>query len=408
MQGVNAAPRAAQSADAINWLIKGAPSITVQAGAQLVNADLSLGADLSGWLRTDAPPTVESDSTATIHRSCSVTFDPAQIDPLTGESTTLPFNYLSQFVLLYWTFTNNDTGFAARFNMGIYCLSSPQVDASQLPNTWTFDGYDLLSLLDVPIGDTYFVAPSTSIDTAIASLVHAVLPTATINGSTGLTAGGTGLTWPFDESDAYTYLDAINAMLTAGGFLPLWADWNGVFQITAATSFASHAIEYVFDTSDEDNIVAESRSVTNDLSDVPNKWKFIMSGLTAAPVEGQTQYTYTDSRASSPTSTVNRGRTVWSINYVDTLTQDSTSYAQLVTLAQKQIELDLTTSEEFAVSTSPFPLAWHFDSITYNDNNIAEALPAQSNTRHVVALSWESTLDGSADTTWTWQTAVAL
>jgi hypothetical protein len=151
-------------------------------------------------------------------------------------------------------------------------------------------------------------------------------------------------------------------------------------------------IEYTFDLTDEYNIVAESRTSDEDVFDVPNWWRFVMNGLTAAPVEGTNQYTYIDGNPGHATSYPNRQRYIKSINFID-----AADYPTLVASAQVTIDSDLSPAATFNVSTSPFPLAWHFDQILYADPN----LPNLYN--RVQAQSWELALDGTADSTWIWE-----
>lgn len=385
MQPVIDGPRQGLDSAAVLRLLQGDPAIQCKYGAEWLNSDLALVDDITGYMTKGS--TVTSDCFGKIHRTCSLKFD-----------SNVPFNYVTDFVHPYVILTNPNTGFEARFNLGVYTLTTPIFDNSTTPSVLTFTGYDLLYYLDQPIGDTFQMAIGSDPASIAATLIAANVPGAVVNYEDSGEITTKVYTWPFDDQNQYTYLEVVNQLLKMVGYSPVWVDWDGAFQAHAFADPVLAVTEYDFNLLDADNIVAEPRDSTQDFFSVPNYWRFVLNNLTGAPVEGTSQITYIDTQTDNPGSFPNRGRYVKRIYYVD-----ATSFQAMWVQAVRQIVLDLMPSEVFALTTSPFPLAWHKDIFSYQDPNIAAIQPANSPLRRVQSVTWTISLDG-ADTEWTWQT----
>lgn len=386
MQALNAAPRTGLSQTGILDLLQTGKNLRVGYGARRLDKNLVVQEDLSPWM--SAGSSIKSDSTASIHRTCTLKLD-----------STNPITYGTDFVQPWMDLTNPDTGFTARFYLGVYTLATPTYDNSKLPSVLDVTGYDLLYYLNDVIGDSIQIASGANPIDQATSLILAAFPGATINAVPTTATLSSALTFPFDSSNSSTtYLEVINTLLAACGYQPLWVDWNGAFQLVPYVTPTTTNAEWTFDVQAADNIVAEQRSSSQDLFNVPNKWIFIMENLSAAPVEGTTQFTYVDTSLNNPSSFPNRGRIKRKIEFVA-----AADYPSLVTFGQSVIAQDITPAEQFDVSTSPFPIAWQYDQILYIDSNLAPIPPALQRVRRVQALTWELPLDGG-DMTWTWQT----
>lgn len=385
MQPVLDGPRAGLDGEAVLRLLQGDSAIKVSYGAEWLDSHLALVQDITGYMSKGS--SVSSDCFATIHRTCSLKFD-----------SDVPFNYVTDFVHPYVVLTNVNTGFTARFNLGVYTLQTPVFDNSTLPSVLTFTGYDLLYYLDQPVGDTFQMAIGSDPASIAAGLIAAAVPNALVNYEDSGEVTSKVYTWPFDDQNQYTYLQIVNALMQMVGYAPVWVDWDGAFQLHAFTDPVLAETEYDFNLGDNDNIVAEPRTSTQDFFSVPNYWRFVLNNLSATPVEGTSMITYIDSQVQNPGSFPNRGRYVKKLAYVD-----ATSFPKMWALAVRQITLDLMPSEVFDVSTSPFPLAWHEDIFSYQDPNLAAIQPSNSTLRRVQSVTWTQSLDGG-DTTWTWQT----
>lgn len=389
MQPLLDGPRSPLTKTLVRNLLQSHSAITVSYGATALNSSFAEVADIADYI---SGGTITSDITATTHRTCSVDID--------SDVTDSGWSYLSGFIKPYMVLTDNDTQDAAQFNLGVYTLTTPDETLGTAPATLSFTGYDLKYLLNQQIGDSYEVLAGSDPAQAAADAIGLAVPEvdvlATPSGST-LTRQ---MTWPFDPSSPTTWLTVVQDLLASIGYREVWVDWEGTFRIQPYIDVQTAPFEWTFDVAADDNIVADLRQRNVDLWNVPNWWRFVMANLSGNPVEGESQFTYTDSSNSNPGSTKNRGRT---FRHIESVTANT--YDDLLNYAQRVISDDLQPSETFSVSTAPFPLAWHMDIIQYLDSQLAISLPQMpTGERRVVATQWSLPLDGMADMTWTWQT----
>lgn len=395
MQGLNIAPRELLSAAVVTSLLQGSSVVEVGYGALHLDANLNVIDDISEYM--SAGSTINSSSSATIHRSCQLNID-----------SDAPVDYFSDFIQPYMMLTNPDTGDTATFYRGVYTMTTPVYDNSALPTVLSITGYDLLSYLNQAVGDSYVVNAGADPVTSAIEVVALAFPAATVDFTETTSTLTHDMVWPSGASDPYnsqnsqiTYLAIINDLLAQVGYAPVWVDWNGVFQMHPYVAPLDRTIEWEFDVQDaEDGIVADPRTSQQDWFDTPNQWQFIITNLNAAPVEGETQFTYQDNSPDNPSSIQNRGgRIISKVVFIAAADFDS-----LVLLATQQIILDLMPAETISITTSPFPLAWHYDLVGLTDQNLVNVPPLLTARRLLLGLTWQETLDGSADTAWTFQT----
>lgn len=386
MQPLLDGPRAGLPLTTVTDLLQGTNNLRVGYGARRLDRNMNIQEDLTPFM--SAGSSITSDSTASIHRTCTLTLD-----------SNNPVVYGTDFVQPWMDLTNPDTGATARFYLGVYTLATPSFDNSKLPSALSVTGYDLLYYLNDVIGDSIQIPAGSDPIVQATNLILAAFPGAQIQAIDTTTTLTSALTFPFDSSNNSTsYLEVINTLLAAVGYQPVWVDWNGTFQLVPYVTPTNTNAEWTFDLTAEDNIVAEPRTSTQDLFSVPNYWIFIMENLTAAPVEGTTQFSYIDASPNNPASLPNRGRIKRKITFVSTA-----DFASLVQFGLSVIAQDITPAETFDITTSPFPLAWQYDQILYIDSNLASVPPALQGVRRVQATQWSLPLDGG-DMTWTWQT----
>lgn len=390
MQPLLDGPRETLSERAVRGLLQSTSTIQITYGAVGLDGDFGEVADISEYV--GAGSSITSNSTATVHRTCSLNID--------ADVGATGWSYLSGFVRPHMTFTDVATGVSATFHLGVYTLTTPTRALGTSPATLTFQGYDLLYLLNQPVGDSYEVAAGSDPAQAAADAISLAIPEVEVIVTPSGSSLPTQLTWPFDPSQPTTYLSIISELLASIGYRQAWADWDGKFHIEPFLDLQDADYEWTFDTVAPDNIVADGRTQDIDIYNVPNWWRFVMTNLPDVPVEGVSQFTWEDSSPSNPGSTVNRGRTIRHIESVPAAT-----YQDLVDYAQRSIVATLSPGESFSVQTQPFPLAWHFDLIQYLDPALDSALPTDpGGERKVVATGWQLPLDGQSDMTWTWQT----
>jgi hypothetical protein len=380
MQGATDSPRGSLTQQQVQYLLATAPSVKIEGGARVLDNNLSESKDLTGFLLPGS--FVTSDWNQTIHRTCNLNFS------LGAEVT--PGDKVQPFIRI----TDNDTGIRAEFNLGVYVLTSPSPDLSTDEATGSYTGYDLLQLLNQPISDTYELLSGNDPIAAAAAVIGNVIPWAQTM-YTYVTPGVTPITtatysWPLDGST--TYLQIVNTLLGLAGYLPVYVDWNGLFRLDPYVNPVTTPIEWVFDMTSAHNTVDEEHSSEQDLFGVPNWWRFVMNNLGAAPVEGSTQFTFTD-QVSPITGLDSRGYQVNSVNFVDAI-----DYPSLVTVAARQIERDLFPAETFNIRTFPLPLLWHRDIVQFIDLRLLQLPNTSGSTRSCMVTNWNLPLDGGDQT----------
>lgn len=390
MQPLTDGPRKGLAEKAIRALLQSHSTIAITYGADALDENFAQVADISAYVSGGS--TITSSVTATVQRTCTLNIDADVVD--TG------WSYLSGFVRPFMRITDVASGFAAVFRLGVYTLPTPGRELGTTPATLAFSGYDLIYLLRQPIGDSYEVPAGSDPAAAAAAVIGLAIPGVTVLTTASGSTLPTQMTWPFDASAPTTFLDVVNALLASIGYRQVWVDWEGQFRIEPFIDLQGVSAEWTFDYSADDNIIAASHTQDVDIYDVPNYWRFVMADLPDLPVEGVSQFTWTDSSPANPGSTVNRGRLV---RHIESVT--AADFPALLSYAQRTIVANLAPGETFTVSTAPFPLAWHMDVIDYKDPALSGTLPSTPGaSRRVVATDWTLPLDGQSDMTWTWQT----
>ena len=392
MQGLLAAPRANLTNTVVTGLLQTYPSVQVTSGLRQIKgtSNLQVGVDLSQWLQPGGS-SVSFDNNATVNATCTLVI-----------ASDAPFNPVTDYVQPYITLTNPDTGISGSFNLGVFLLQTPARDESTVPALLTYTGYDLLYLLNQPVGDSYIVNSGTDPVTAAVSVISLVLPGYAVNYVDTSARLAADMVWPLGASDPYsngsvTFLQIANDLLSAAAYFPVYVDWQGIFQLRPYVSPLNRAAEWTFDMTAKNNIVAESRTQQQDLFSVPNYFRFYIQNQ--VPNEGTTQYTYTDASPASPGSSVYRP---YKIRYIAGLTV--ADYPSLVAMGNQTIAQMMSPAETFSIQTSPFPLAWWNDRVLFVDPNLGAVAPANSISRNAYVSSWTLPLDGS-NMSWNLQTA---
>lgn len=151
-----------------------------------------------------------------------------------------------------------------------------------------------------------------------------------------------------------SYLRIINDLLSAVNYESAWFDENGTFVARPYQSPETRPPEYTYAT-DETSVISGTVDQVLDLYGVANKWVLVVSDPDRAAIVGS----YTNTSPSSPTSTVNRGRTI-----VDFRTeQDAADSASLNAKAQRLAFEASQVYEEVEFSTAVMPI--HSNSDVY-------------------------------------------
>ena len=357
--------------------------LEVSAGCEVLNLALAVTADISNDL---VGGSVTWNGDAKIHRACQLTM-----------STELAWGNV--LVRPYMTVSDGVT--SARFNCGVFSLTTPERPLGESPVTFSAQGMDRIYLLDREIGATYTVTAGTTYRAALVAVFAAAgLSGYLIDGEAADFTVPTTRTWslvgsstdPDQTSSPVTYLRVTNDLLSAVNFRAVWADESGVFRCQRYLPPSVRAPEHTFDADDlSTSIVGESRVSTADIWKQPTRWVFRWTNRPGgmADVEGDGKYTYTLPDA-DPMSAANRGL-VWT-TVVD---YEAASQAVLTSLGDRRVANDRRVAQVFKVTTGPWPVAGHWDMYTYTD-------AAAGGTFKVQATDFEFDLLGG-DASWSWE-----
>jgi hypothetical protein len=375
VQNLTAPPRDSLTAAQVTALLQ-APSLTVSAGCELLDLNDNLVADISTDL---AGGDVSRQNFANVHGTCSL-----------GLSRALQWG--RDRVRPYMTLTG--AGVTARFNLGVFVMTTPAQPGKESPATFQVQGYDKLYLLDSPVGDTYQVIAGTNYLTAVTNVIAAGGGGTRVNLDTTAAAKTlpADMVWPLQETTPAKWLTVANDLLAAIGYRGLWVDQDGWYRSSPYVLPAQRAMEWTFDLGNpRTNIVGEDRQLTQDLWSVPNWWRFIQRSTATGTAPTGTAGMYTVTNQSAGISSIDaRGRTVRKVLWLDAADQASLqAQGDVLVAADKQV------AAVYDITTGPFPIAGHFDIATYSDSALGGSAKVQ-------ARSWKLPLDGS-DMTWVWE-----
>lgn len=372
MQQLTAAPRDNLTADQVTSILQ-SDALSVDFGVERLDGNDAVVEDISVDVQGGE---VDRSNFADIHGTCKLNISRA-------------LQWGAVRVRPYMTLTG--AGRSARFNLGVFILTTPDRPVGETPATYSAVGYDKLYLLSQEIGDGYSVAAATVVLDQVRALITAsgaggaVLLDSSANAATL----ASDMVWTLDKSSPPTYLRVINDLLATVNYRGMWADQDGAFRSEPYVIPSARAVEYTFTADDPYlSLVGVDRTETQDLFPVPNWWRFIQRGLTVAPTEGAGQYTV-QTVDTDPTSAVSLGFFKRSVVFFDAVDQ-----ASLQAQGDQQVANDRQVTQTLKLSTAPFPLAGHFDIYQYADSALG--------TLKVQESSWALPLDGS-DMTREWQ-----
>ena len=322
--------------------------LTITPGLELLDSTNAVVSDISSLL---AGGTVERQNYANVHGLCKLDIEGALA---WGKDRVRP----------YMTLANN--GISARFNLGVFVLTTPDAVRGESPIIYSVSGFDLLFLLQAGPCDTYVVTAGTTYLAAVQAVLTAsgVGASLQLDGTLQSTTLPDSMVWALAPGTDVSWLRIINDLLAAINYRGLWADENGTFRSAPYLAPASRPIEWTFDTSDKTtNIVGETRTLASDVWGSHNWWRFVRTPMTVQPVEGAGIYTVTNA-SNGRTSVSALGRTVRApIQFLAAADQ-----ASLVAQGDRFVASEQSISRTFTISVDPLPIAGHFDIVQFNDD----------------------------------------
>jgi hypothetical protein len=370
VQPLSASPRASLTAAQVTALLT-APDLATDFGVELLDASLALVEDISADVVTG---TVRRDNLATVHGTVDLTVTRSLA---WGRDRVRPYMLLSSAT----------AGVSlARFNLGVFLLTTPSTPLTETPITYAVTGFDQLNLLQDSIGDSYSVALGANVLTSVRAALTAAGVTAPVllDSAASTAVLSSVLTFPLTSSSSPTWIQVVNGLLASVNYWGIWTDWDGAFRSGPYVTPAARAPEWTFTVGDlVTGVVATERTVTNDVWNAPNWWRFIQNGLTSAPVEGAGQYTVQNVTA-GPSAQGSVGRTV----HAPVVFLDAVDQASLVSQGDRVVAAALRSTEIITTKLSPFPIAWHQDIVAYVD-------AALGGSRKASCRSWALPLGGA-------------
>lgn len=210
-------------------------------------------------------------------------------------------NFLTERIKPYCCVLMGAGGYS-EFPLGVFLLSTPPKKADSAGNiTREVEAYDLLQVLvDDKVATRYTVAAATNYITAVGT----VLTGAGITDQ-ALTATAKTLLVARDWPPGTKKLRIINDLLDAINYRALYFDEDGKAVAQPYLSPSTRASEYTY-VDDDESVTFPQVVESLDLFGVPNKWLLSVS----EPDRATLNSTVTNANATSPTSTVSRGRTI--------------------------------------------------------------------------------------------------
>lgn len=374
MQLANGAPRDDLTAAQVTALIE-AENIEVTAGLELYDSDENFIEDISDDLLDG---TIDRGNYRTIHGTCRLRISRELV---WGSQRVKPYLTLTSGAGadgswgdgVWGDGTWNDiAGTSARFNLGVFLLSTPERRAGETPATFDVDGYDKLEILAHPHGISYEAAAGDAYLTLVEALIAGAGESKVlIDQSAAAEVLPTTRVWPLirqaaDEGieQGATTLQIINALLESVGYRSLWVDQDGYYRAEPYRSPADRGAEWAYSADSATTTVAEDRIAGADYFDTPNRIVAVRNdpGESTFPSEGDGIATALN-QSDGPTSIDQRGRTITQIVMVDGVASQSV----LEQRANEILDTAKRLDKRLSLSVSPNALHGHFDVVAVTD-----------------------------------------
>jgi hypothetical protein len=256
-------------------------------------------------------------------------------------------NYLADRIKPYVRLEMPDGGWA-EFPMGVFLLSTPPRHFDGTTITRQVQAYDQLQVLaDSKVGSRYTFAAGSNYIFAVNELLFE-------SGIIDFNTANSPATMPvaIDYEAGTSRLAIINDLLGRVNYRSIFFDADGRCQAIPYVLPDQRAIEWTYIT-DSNSVMNPEMEDALDLFGVPNQWIVVVS----EPDRAVLNSTYTNSNTASPTSTVNRGRTI--VKFV-TQQMDAPDQATLDAITKRMAFEDSQVFRHFTFDTSLMPM--HADS----------------------------------------------
>lgn len=275
----------------------------------------------------------------------------------------------------------------AEWPLGVFLLTTAPRKAKSTGVFREIEAFDLGQILQEDAFEERYTVP------AGANYVDAVKAVLATSGFSTVNIVASNLTLPADRDwwPGTPKAKIVQDLLEAINYLALWFDGDGV--PTSAPYVPPGDRPAVYDYRDDlSSVMLPEAEQSLDLWKVPNKWVLIYSEADYTSLMA----TYTNSNPASPTSTVNRERTIVDVRQVDAADQDT-----LDALAQRYAAEASQVYEQVPWGSANMPMHEHMDtySLTYSRLGISD---------RYTETSWEMQLKAGATMRHTCRKAVSV
>ena len=363
------------------------PALDVDTGLELVNADLTVRADITGDLLGGQ---VSRTMGAPIHGTCDLQ---VSRELVWGVDLVRPYMLLTD--------TYRGVG-PVRFDCGVFSLTTPVRKVGETPVVFAVSGFDRLVLLQREVGREYTVAAGVSYRAALLQVfTDAGLTGVLVEGAAADSTLPVARVWPLfrtstdpDQTGSpVTWLRIVNDLLGAINFRGVWCDESGRFRCQSYLRLETRASEFTLSADDVlTGIVGPDRTVTRDVWATPNRWVAVAQNPPAGvvPSEANGLVQVRENVADGITSQQARG-----LVYPRVLSYEAATPAALGGLEDRAKAADLRSTGVVELLTGPLPIAGHADVVTLADTDAG----IQS---RAAARSWRLPLSGEP-MTWTFE-----
>lgn len=246
----------------------------------------------------------------------------------------------------------------AEWPMGLFLMSSPSLASSgAVQKTREVSCYDQTTIL---LSDKLTTRYSLAAGANVVDAVRALLTGAGIN-LVNVTASTKTLPTAREWAPGVEKLRVINELLSSVNYGSLWFDSNG-YAIGApyqpTTEIATDWLYY----DDSKSTMFPDATRALDLFSVPNKWVVYVSD----PERPALRSEYTNTSATSPTSTVSRGFTVVDVREDNDAVDQAVLDAKVLRIAQEGSQV----YEKVSISTAIMPMHEHLDLLEVRNTRV--------------------------------------
>lgn len=309
-------------------------------GCDVRDPDTGVWSDASEWVHTAWE--VSHDNTAEVHGSLSI-------------ALTRAWPWGRTWFRPWMTLARDDIG-TARFEAGVYLLSTPTRTHGRDPAVYQCSGRDLLTLATRQVGDTFVAATGST----YLSLLRTIFTDHLGMAAPLLDGDAQGTTLPADRVWALSanprWLDIANDLMAEIGYTDVYMSPDGTPRARPVAATDTRPVEWHFDAGVPlEDLIAADYTETVDLWAAPNQWRFVRTGLDYQPTEGDGIYS-PDNKTDGPACIDSVG-----LNPAPTQWLDVADQAALVAEGDRIVAADRRAEAAYELDVDPLPVAWHRD-----------------------------------------------